>query len=147
MCLATKQRLFNINLINSNICDKCTSNSEETQLHLFYECDYVKPFYLWIIRCLTHLCNFKPSSNIRFLFLDNSYNNSYQKNICNAFIYIYILTIWRTRKENLRIGDMKIIFIRKLNDYKAFLKLIPKRKFEKLSIALSALDTEISFSL
>ena len=143
ICLATNKKLYTMNLINTGNCNKCTSNREETQLHMFYECDYVKPFLLWVLRCLLHLCNFKPSSNIRFTFFDNSYRNTYQRDICNLFIYMYIITIWRTRKENLRIGDLKYIFIRRLTDYRNFIKHIPNQKHEKLADKLSTLDIEV----
>ena len=122
-----------MDLVESNNCDKCIGHREETQLHMFYECDYVKTLYLWVLRCLVKECDFKPSSNIRFIFFDNTYNNPRQKNICNTFVYIYIITIWRTRKENLRIGDLKNLFIKKLIDYMKFIKLISSQKFEKLS--------------
>ena len=89
MCLATNKRLFTLNLINSSSCTKCRTNIEETSLHMFYQCDYVKPVLLWVLRCLSSACNFKPSSNIRFIYFDNVYNNAFQKNICNLFIHFY----------------------------------------------------------
>ena len=147
MCLSTNNRLFMMNLTNSNKCEKCTSDREETPLHLFYECNNVKPVFLWVLRCLLTVCNFKPSSNIRFVYFDNKYINHSQKTICNTFIYIYIISIWRTRKENLRIGDMKKKILRKLNDYMSFIKLMPNHKFEKLSEDLSLLDNEILIDL
>ena len=101
-----------------------------------------KASVLWVLKCLLNLGNFKPSSNIRFLYFDNSYNNSSQKNICNIFIYIYIITIWRKRKENLRIGNLKRLIIRKLVEYRKFVNLISSQKFEKLSDELAPLDIE-----
>ena len=147
MCLAIRRKLFMMNLIDSTKCDKCIGNKEETQIHMFYECDYIKPLYIWVLRCLVNCCNFKPSSNIRFIFFDTSYNTDHQRIICNTFVYIYVITVWRMRKENLRIGDLKFIFIRKLNDYKMFLKHIQNRKFEKVSLALSAIDTDTLLDL
>ena len=90
---------------------------------------------------------FKTTSNIRFILFGNSYNNSYQKDIFNKFVYIYIITIWRTQKENLRVGELKFIFMRKLNDYRTFIKLMPNQKFGKLSSALSALDNDTLLDL
>ena len=107
----------------------------------------VKPLFLWVIRCLSNVCNFKPSSNIGFLYFDNANNNSFQKNICNIFIYIYIITIWRTRKENLRIGDLKNMIIRKLIDYRKLIKLIYNQKFEKLFEERSVHDINILIDL
>ena len=109
---------------------------------MYYECDYVKPLFIWILKCLSNVCNFKPSSNIKFIFFDNSYINSYQNIICNLFIYIYVITIWRTRKENLRIGDLKNVFIRGLSYYKNLIKHMPSKKCKKLSEKLSALDID-----
>ena len=131
MCLTTNKRLHSMNLIESSKCDKCISDREETPIHMFYECDYVKPVFLWVLRCLSHLCNFKPSSNIRFLYFDNTFNNSTQKNVCNIFIYIYVITLWRTRKENLRIGDLQNLIIRKFIDYRKFIKLVSSHRFKK----------------
>ena len=118
MCLTTNKKLFSLNLINSGNCNKCRTNSEETSLHMFYQCDYINPLFLWILRCISNICNFNPSSNIRFIYFDNVYSNASQRNICNIFIYLYIITVWRTRKENLRIGDLKHLIIKNLNDYR-----------------------------
>ena len=142
MCLTTNQRLFTLNLTNSSKCNKCIENREETSLHLFYQCDYAKPIFLWILRCLFHICNFNPSSNIRFLYFDNEFSNTFQRNICNIFIYIYVITIWRCRKENLRIGDLKHLVIRKLNEYRTFLKQMPNQKYKQISEQLSGLNIE-----
>lgn len=75
-----------MNLVNTRNCNKCIDNREETQLHMFCKCDYVKPLLIWVLRCLSNACNFKSSSNIKFIFFDNSYINSYQMIICNLFI-------------------------------------------------------------
>ena len=143
MVLATSTKLFLMNLVETNKCNKCTANREETQLHMMYECDYVKPLFLWVLRCLANICSFKPSSNIKFLYFDNIYRTSAQKTICNIFIYMYVVSVWRRRKENLRIGDLKHVILKEISDYKKFIKLMPNRKFEKLSEELSVLDTEI----
>ena len=136
-----------MNLISSSNCNKCRIGIEETALHMLYKCDYAKPLFLWLLKCILNICNFIPSSNIRFLYFDNVYSNLYQKNLCNIFIYVYIITIWRTRKENLRIGDLKCMFIRKLSDYKSFIKHMPSRKCEKLSRELLALDIDALLDL
>ena len=57
------------------------------------------------------------------------------------------MTIWRSRKENLRIGIMKNIIIRKLSEYREFVKKIPGRRFEKLTDALSSIDIDILNSI
>ena len=147
MCLTTNQRLFSMNLINSSNCSKCTSNREETPIHMFYQCEYVNPLFLWVLRCLSNLCNFKPTSNIRFLYFDNVYNDARQKNISNIFIYLFVITIWRTRKENLRIGDLKNIILRKFLDYRNFIKHIPSQKCQKLLEELLILDIETLIDL
>lgn len=46
-------------------------------------------------------------SNIKCLYFDNIYCDVHQRNICNLFIAAYIVTLWRTRKENLRIALVK----------------------------------------
>ena len=45
MVLATQNRLYRMNLIDTSKCNKCMANREETPLHLFYECDYVKTLF------------------------------------------------------------------------------------------------------
>ena len=147
MCLSTNNRLFMLNLTDSSNCQKCRAERVETPLHMLYECNYVTPIFLWVLRCLLTLCNFKPLSNIRFIYFDNLYNSRIQKTICNTFIYIYIITIWRNRKENLRIGDLKVDFIRKLDDYMNFIKHMPNHRFEKLSGELSVIDIETLLDL
>ena len=142
MCLATNKKLFAMNLVNSSFCNKCSTDSEQTPLHMFYQCESVKSFFLWVLRCLFKLCNFKPSSNIKFIYFDTIYSSNYQKNICNVFIYVYIITIWRTRKENLRIGNLKSRVVRKVSQYRNFLKHLPRGKYDKISKDLSSLDID-----
>lgn len=142
MVLATQTRLYTMNLVDSSKCNKCTSNREETALHLFYECDYIKPLFIWLLSCLSTSCNFRPASNIKLLYFDSTYRSSSQKNICNVFIYIYIITIWRKRKENLRIGDFKTAITKKLIDYIQFLRFMPNRKYLKLYEDLSILNPD-----
>ena len=40
----------------------------------------------------------------------------YQKRICILFLTVYIVTVWKTRKENLRIGKLKNLFIKRVID-------------------------------
>ena len=93
LCLATNQRLAMMDLATSSICTNCSGNWEHTPIHIFYQCENIRPLFLWLLRVLVSICKFRPNSNIRFLFFDNVYENSYQRNICNIFIYIYIITI------------------------------------------------------
>ena len=48
-------------------------------------------------------------------------------------LYIYIVTIWKTRKENLRIGNLKNMIIRNLNEYQRFIKHMTTHRSEKIS--------------
>ena len=75
------------------------------------------------------------------------YNNAYQKNLCNIFIYFYVITVWRTRKENLRIGVLKHLIVRKFSDYREFIKHMPNTKFRKLTEVLLTIDTEALIDL
>ena len=70
MCLATNKRLFAMNLIDTNKCSKYVANVEDTLLHMLFDCDCVKPLFLWVFRCLPNQCGFIPSSNIRFKYFD-----------------------------------------------------------------------------
>ena len=75
--LTTNRKIFTLNFIDSSNCNKCRTNGEETSLHMFYHCDYAKPLFLWILRCLSTLSHFKPSSNIRITYFGNMDNNTY----------------------------------------------------------------------
>ena len=104
------------NIANDNLCNLCNEGKEQTDLHIFYECSYIFPFYQWLLNILIQLCNFKPGSNIWFLYYDSFYLNMYQKRICILFLTVYIITVWKTRKENLRIGKLKNLFIKRVID-------------------------------
>ena len=125
ICLATNNRLFTMNLSDTSKCPMCTSNREQTPLHMFYECDSVKPLFMWLLRVIYYLCWYEPESNIRFIYLDNKYSSTIQGKISNLFISSYILTIWRTRKENLRIGIMKSRILSKVTQTIDTIKQIP----------------------
>ena len=114
--LATRSRLAMFNIANNNLCNLCNEGKEQTDLHIFYECSYIFPFYQWLLNILIQLCNFKPGSNIRFLYYDSFHLNMYQKRICILFLTVYIVTVWKTRKENLRIGKLKNLFIKRVID-------------------------------
>ena len=113
MCLATNKKLFSMNLISSSVCDKCTSDLEQTPIHMFYQCQYIQELFMWLLRILLYVCSFKPTSNIKCLYFDISYDNSQQKNVCNMFRAVYIVSIWRTRKENLRVAILKRVIVNK----------------------------------
>ena len=61
-----------------------------------------------------YICTFIPSSNIKCIYFDNIFNDREQKNVCNMFIGAYIISIWKTRKENLRIAVLKSIIVNKV---------------------------------
>ena len=142
LCLATNQRLARINRSTTSLCTECDGNFEHTPLHMLYECENIRPLFLWLLRIILNVCNFKPTSNIRFLYFDNIYDNHYQKTICNIFLYIYILTIWKTRKENIRIGILKTIMVKRISEHFNFLKLLPNIKLEKVFEEISRLDID-----
>ena len=83
VCLATNKKLFTMGLINSSKCNNCTVDREQTPIHIFYECESVKLLFMWLIKMLFYITNFKPVSNIRFIYYDNKYRNRQQQNICN----------------------------------------------------------------
>ena len=143
----TNKKLYVMNLVNTSSCNKCISGNEQTPLHMFLQCQYINSLFQWVLNCLFHICRFRPSSNIRFIYFDNVYSSLYQKNICNIFLYIYIITIWRTRKENLRIGNLKFIMLRRLEEYKQFIKHVPNTRCEKLSSDLSNVDIDFLMKL
>ena len=126
VCLATNKKLFTMNIINSSRCNNCTVDREQTPLHIFYECENIKLLFMWLIKVLFYITNFKPVSNIKFIYYDNKYRNRQQQNICNILISAYILTIWKTRKENLRIAILKKMIINKSQDIINIIKFISK---------------------
>ena len=48
------------------------------------------------------------------------------------FLAIYISTVWRKRKENLRIGVLKNLLIRKVNEHIEIRKYILKKTLEEM---------------
>ena len=131
MCLATNKKLFVMNLIDTSKCNKCTTERDQTPLHMLYECEYVKAIFMWLLRVLHYVSNFKPMSNIKFIYFDNTYRNRQQRNICNLFISAYILTIWKTRKENLRIAILKNMVINKVLEIINIIKYMPNHISEE----------------
>ena len=93
MCLATNKKLFMMNLTDTSKCNKCTTDRDQTPLHIFYECETVKAMFTWLLRILHYVSNFQPMSNIKLIYFDNKYRNGQQKNMCNLFISAYILTL------------------------------------------------------
>ena len=142
LCLATNLRLARMGRSTTSLCTKCEGEFDQTALHMFYQCENIKPLFLWLLRILSNVCNFKPSSNIKFLYFDTNYSNFYQKSICNIFLYIYILTIWRNRKENIRIGNLKIMVVKKISEYFNFIKLLPNIKLDEILQGISSLDID-----
>ena len=111
LCLATNQRLAMMGRSVTTRCAQCSSDMDHTPLHMFYQCEAVKPLFLWLLRVLLNISNFKPISNIKFIYFDTEYTRLYQETICNIFLYVYILTLWKTRKEHLRVGILKHMII------------------------------------
>ena len=84
---------------------------------MLYECSYISPLYHWLLDILMQVCNFNPQSNLRFLYFDSFYQDAYQKKICNLFLAAYVCTVWKNRKENMRIGILRKIVIRSVKGY------------------------------
>ena len=147
-CLATNKKLFTMNLINSSKCNICLADREQTSLHIFYECENIQVIFMWLIRVLFYITKFKPVSNIKFIYLDNRYENGQQQNICNIFISAYILTVWKTRKENMRIAIVKKMIINKSQDIINIIKHISKTPVKKvLGNYLEKIEPEILLGL
>ena len=51
------------------------------------------------------------------------------------------------QKENLRIGYLKYIVLKKLSEYREFIQHLPNQRFEKLANDLSSLDTKFLLNL
>ena len=137
-----------MNLINSSKCNICLADREQTPLHIFYECENIQVIFMWLIRVLFYITKFKPVSNIKFIYLDNKYENRQQQNICNIFISAYILTVWKTRKENMRIAIVKKMIINKSQDIINIIKHISKTSVEKvLGNYLEKIEAEILLGL
>ena len=131
--LATNSRLARMNIANcTGTCPKCNDGREQTALHLLYECTHIITFYQWFLSILMIICRFKPKSNIKFLYFDDSYLNAYQKRTINMLLSLYITIVWRTRKENLRIGILKKQFIKKVVDNIEIRRQIPGQKLGKI---------------
>ena len=101
-----------------------------------------RPLFLWLLRILLNVCNFKPTSNIQFLYFDNKYDTIYQKTVCNSFLYIYISTVWKTRKENQRIGIIKNRIVKRISEHFRFIKLLPNVNLDNVLEEISRLDID-----
>ena len=121
-------------------CTNCSGNFDHTSIHMFYQCENINPLFLWMLRVLYNICNFKPNWNIRFLYFDTAYENPCQRHICNIFLYINVITIWKTRKENLRIGILKHMIVRSMARHFKFIENIPNHKMEEIFEEISRLD-------
>ena len=75
LCLATNQRLAMMGRSVTTRCEQCSSDMDHTPLHMFYQCEAVKPLFLWLLRVLLNISNFKPISNIKFIYFDTKYNS------------------------------------------------------------------------
>ena len=144
ICLAINKKLYSLNLINSNKCNRCTADREQTSLHLFYECVNIQALFMWLLRTIFYISDFTPTSNIKFIYFDNKYRNRQQKNMCNIFISAYILTVWKTRKENLRIGILKNMIINKCMGTIDTMKHMPNISLEAaLGNYITKIDSQI----
>ena len=121
-----------LNLATTNTCNMCTDEKVQTALHMLYECTYIAPFYQWFLSILTQICNFNPNCNIRFLYFDSFYQNLYQKRICNLFLALYICTVRRSRKENLRIGILSSILKRTIKENLEIMRQLTRKSLEEL---------------
>ena len=64
--------------------------------------------------------------------------------MCNTFISAYILTVWKTRKENLRIGILKTMIINKCITTIDIMKHMPNISVEtELGNYITKLDSRI----
>ena len=68
LCLATNQRLSVMDPGTLSSCTNCMGNNEHTAIHLFYECEYMMLLSQWLLRILYNVCNFMPSSIIKFIY-------------------------------------------------------------------------------
>ena len=123
-------------------CNKCSDDYDHTPVHMLYQCENIKPLFLWLLRVLLNVCQFKPISNIRFLYFDAIYLNLFQKTICNIFLYVYIITIWKTRKENLRRGILKKMILKRISEHIDFIKLLPNINLDIVFEEISRLDID-----
>ena len=61
LCLATNQRLSVMDQGTLSLCTNYMGNNDHTAMHMFYECEYVKPLFQWLLRILYNVCNFMQS--------------------------------------------------------------------------------------
>ena len=131
-----------IGQVQTGKCNRCTGDCDHTALHMFYQCESIKPLFLWLLRVLFDICNFRPNSNINFLYFDVKYGNLYQKTVCNIFLYIYIITIWKTRKENLRIGILRTLILNRVLEHFKFINHLPNHKIGNICEDMKRLDMD-----
>ena len=95
--LALKKRLYMLNLSENNLCDIC--DMEENAVHLFYSCCRVRSVFNWLLAFIELTCNFKPNSNIKFLYFDFKIEEMTCRNTCIMLLYSYITAVWSCRNN------------------------------------------------
>ena len=66
-----------------------------------------------LLRVVLYISDFKPQADLKIIYFDNKYISHDQKNICNRLLSAYVITVWKTRKENLRIAILKNMIVNK----------------------------------
>ena len=55
-----------------------------------------------------------------------------RKDICSLFVALYICTVWRSRKENLRIGILSSILKRTIKENLEIMRQLTRKSLEEL---------------
>ena len=75
------------------LCNECADNQDHTHTPsyaMFYQCVNINPLFQWLLRVLFNVCKFKPTSNIRFLYFDNRYDNFSQIYMQHIYFYLHL---------------------------------------------------------
>ena len=109
--LATKDRLFMMNMTNSNACAYC--GGIENVMHLIYFCPMNKNVIDWITKLLKRICNIKTKEFLKVLKFDFVTSSNKDRNSALILLCDYLVGVWHASKIGLLTDDRNLIcFIR-----------------------------------
>ena len=125
--LATNKRLKMLKIKTDSACDRC--GQEETSIHIFYTCPFIKDILLWFQEVLFKLCNVEKNSYLKIFMLDFRCKTKKISNVALVLIVDYLYVLWVSKKKDyscekiLSFLKSKIVYSRWLLGYLLNIKM------------------------